>query len=168
MNYWEKRQLKQQINYLPFKIIFMNKIILFSVSLLLIPVGVSFGAFQSEIGDDVFVFVQSTVRNSDGILVLYLESTRFSYIGIPQLNSFLDFESSGGNDPIITIDDKHYQVIQRVQSQSFDSEELISTTLLSDSIDGKSIFLVQFPHDGFSVMPGDSMETMWTFVRPVS
>lgn len=167
MNYWEKRQLKQQINYLPFKIIFMNKIILFSVSLLLIPVGVSFGAFQSEIGDDVFVFVQSTVRNSDGTLVLYLESTRFSHIGVPQLNSFLDFESNG-NDPIVTINGKKFEVIQRALSESFESEKFVSATNLSDNIDGQSILLVQFPHDGYSVLPGDTRDTIWTFVRPVS
>ncbi len=146
----------------------MNRIVLFSFAIiLLIPIGSSF-AYQSNLGDDVFIFVQSTVRNSDGTLVAYLESTKFTDLNLPELKSFLDFEASRGNDPVITIDGEKYQVIRRVQSQSFDSDGLVASTILSDAVDGKNIVLARFAHDGYSTVPGDTLESMWTFVRPVS
>ncbi len=146
----------------------MNKFILFGFAFLLFPLSNTFGSTQTNIGDDIFVFVQSTVRNSDGTLVVYLESTKFSDLNLPALQSFLDYEATRGNDPIITIDGQQYQVIRRVQSQSLDSEGLVASTILSDTVDGKPVILARFAHDGYPTIPGDTLESMWTFVRPVS
>jgi len=128
----------------------------------------SFGAYQTELGDDIFIFVQSTVRNSDGVLVAYLESSKFTDLNKPELESFLDFETSSGSDPIITIDEQNYQVIRRVQYKSIGYDGLVASIMLSDGVDGKVTILARFAHDGFSVLSGDTMESMWTFVRPVS
>ena len=146
----------------------MNKIILFSFAFLLFPIGNSFGAYQTELGDDAFIFVQTTVRNSDGTLVVYLESSKFTNLNGLALESFLDFEASRGNDPIIAIDGQNYQIIRRMQSQSFDSEGLVASTILSDNVDGKLTVLARFAHDGYPVISGDTLESMWTFIRPVS
>ena len=113
------------------------------------------------------MFVQTTVRNSDGTIIVYLESTKFSDLNLPALQSFLDYEATRGNDPIITIDGEKYQVIRRVQSQSLDSEGLVASTILSDNVNGKSVILARFAHDGYPTIPGDTLESMWTFVRPV-
>jgi hypothetical protein len=150
-------------------IIFVNKSILFSFALLLlIPLSNSFGVSQTELDDGIFIFVQSTVRNSDGTLVVYLESVKFTDLNLPGLKSFLDFEASRGNDPIITIDGEKFQVIRRVQSQSFDSEGLVASTILSDIVGDKQTVLARFAHDGYPVESGDTLESMWTFVRTVS
>jgi len=146
----------------------MNKIILFSLVLLLIPASNSFGVTQTDLGNDVFIFVQSTIRNSDGTLIVYLESTKFTDLNLPALKSFLDFEAMRGNDPVIDIDGEKFQVIRRVQSQSFDSEGLVASTILSDAVDGKNIVLARFAHDGYPTIPGDTLESMWTFLRPVA
>ena len=146
----------------------MNKIILFSFAFLLFPMSNSFGAYQTELGDDLFIFVQSTIRNSDGTLVAYLESSKFTDLNKSGLKTFLDFEASRGADPIIILDGQNYQVIRRVQSHSFDSEGLVASTILSDNIDGKPTILARFAHDGYPVVSGDTLESMWTFVRPVS
>ena len=146
----------------------MNRIILFSFVLLLIPFSNSFGATQTELGDDVLIFVQSTIRNSDGILVAYLESSKFTDLNLSGMKTFLNFEASRGNDPVIILDGEKYQVIRRVQSQSFDSDGLVASTLLSDVIDGKPIVLARFTHDGYPVESGDTLESLWTFVRAVS
>lgn len=146
----------------------MNRIILFLFVFLLFPISNSFGAYQSELGDDVFIFVQSTVRNSDGTLVAYLESSKFTDLNMSGLESFLDFEASLGVDPIITIDGEKFQVIRRVQSQSFDSEGLVASTILSDNVDDKLTTLARFAHDGYTVISGDTLESVWTFVRAVS
>ena len=146
----------------------MNKLILFVFAFLLFPLNNIFGVTQTNLGDDIFVFVQTTIRNSDGTLIVYLESTKFSTLNAPALESFLDYEASRGNDPVITIDGLQYQIIRRVQSQSFDSEGLVASTILSDNIDGKPILLARFAHDGYLTISGDTMESKWTFVRPVS
>lgn len=146
----------------------MNKLVLLSFAILLIPIGTSFGATQTELGDDIFVFVQTTVRNSDGTLLVYLESTKFTDLNMSALESFLNFEASRGNDPVITIDGEKFQVIRRVQSQEFDSDGLVASTILSDVVDGKPTVLARFAHDGYTVESGDTLESMWTFVRPVA
>ncbi len=144
------------------------KIILFLFVFLLFPISDSFGVSQTELGDNVFIFVQSIVRNSDGTLVAYLESTKFTNLNLSGLKSFLDIEVSRGIGPVITIDGQNFQVIRRVQSQSFDSERLVASTVLYDKIDDNPTILARFAHDGYYVESGDTLESMWTFIRPVS
>ena len=127
----------------------------------------SFG-YQPEINEDLFIFVQTIVRNSDGQLVVYLESSKFTYVNNNALNLFLDFETSRGTDPIITIDEQNYQIIRRVQMQSINSDGLVPSTILSDNVNGEQIVLARFAHDGYPVTSGDTIESMWTFIRLVS
>ena len=125
-------------------------------------------AYEPSIERGLFIFVQTTVRNSDGQLVNYLESSKFTDLNLKLLGPFLDFEATRGNDPIVTINGGEYQVIRRVQSKTFPSEDLVASTILSDSIDGKLTMLARFAHDGYPVSAGDTLESMWTFIRPVS
>ena len=125
-------------------------------------------AYQTDLKDGLFIFVQTTIRNSDGQLVTYLESSKFTDLNLEKLGPFLDFEVSRGNDPIITIDGTEYQVIRRVQSKTFASEDLVASTILSDNQEGKLTMLARFAHDGYPVTQGDTLESMWTFIRPVS
>jgi len=125
-------------------------------------------AYQTDIEDGLFIFVQTTIRNSDGQLVTYLESSKFTDLNLEKLGPFLDFEASRGNDPIVTINEKEYQVIRRVQSKTFSSGDLVASTILSDTIDGKLTMLARFAHDGYPVSAGDTLESMWTFIRPAS
>ncbi len=144
----------------------MNKVLFFLFALLLLlPIGNSFGANIFE--SDIFVFVQTTVRNSDGTLIAYLESSKFTNLDIPALNSFLDFETSQGTDPIVTIDGKRFQIIQRVQTPT-SSFSLHASTILYDNIDGKPILLARFAHDGIPVVDTDTVESVWTFIRSVA
>ncbi|MDH3678052.1 MAG: hypothetical protein OEQ12_07110 [Nitrosopumilus sp.] len=125
-------------------------------------------AYQTDFEDGLFIFVQTTVRNSEGQLIAYLESSKFTDLNLELLESFLDFEASRGNDPIVTINEKEYQVIRRVQSKTFQTEDLVASTILSDSVDGKLTMLARFAHDGYPVYQGDTLDSMWTFIRPVS
>ena len=125
-------------------------------------------AYQADIEKGVFVFVQTTVRNSDGQLVTYLESSKFTDLNLELLGPFLDFETARSNDPTVTINEKEYQVIRRVQSKTFPSEDLVASTILSDTIDGKLAMIARFAHDGYPVSAGDTLESMWTFIRPAS
>jgi len=128
----------------------------------------STSAYTTEINDGLFIFVQTTIRNSDGQLIVYLESSKFTDLNLEAMDPFLDFEASRGNDPIVTIDGEEYQVIRRVQSKTFTSEDLVASTILSNVKDGKISQIARFAHDGYMVYPGDTLESMWTFVRIVS
>jgi hypothetical protein len=125
-------------------------------------------AYEPEINQGLFIFVQTTVRNPDGQLVTYLESSKFTDLNLELLGPFLDFEASRGNDPVVTIDEKEYQVIRRVQSKTFERDDLVASTILSNTVDGKLTMLARFAHDGYPVTSGDILESMWTFIRPVS
>jgi hypothetical protein len=125
-------------------------------------------AYQTDVEKGLFIFVQTTVRNSDGQLVTYLESSKFTDLNLELLGPFLDFEASRGNDPIVTINGEEYQVIRRVQSKTFTSDDLVASTILSDTVDGKLTMLARFAHDGYPVTSGDILESMWTFIRTAS
>jgi len=144
-------------------------IILASVFFLIVISATNYSqAYQTDIDKGLLIFVQSTIRNSDGQLVTYLESSKFTDLNLELLGPFLDFETGRANDPIVTINEKEYQVIRRVQSKTFTSEDLVASTILSDTIDGKLTMLARFAHDGYPVSQGDTLESMWTFIRPVS
>ena len=95
-------------------------------------------AYEPNIDQGLFIFVQTTVRNPDGQLVTYLESSKFTDLNLELLGPFLDFEASRGNDPIVTIAEKEYQVIRRVQSKTFERDDLVASTILSNTVDGKA------------------------------
>ncbi len=122
-------------------------------------------AYQGGIDDGLLIFVQTTVRNSEGQLVTYLESSKFTHLDLESLGPFLDFEASRGNDPIVTINEKEYQVIRRIQTKTFEGDDLIASTLLSDTVNGKTTIIARFAHDGYPVSSGDTLESIWTFVR---
>ena len=125
-------------------------------------------AFDTHIGDDVFIMVQTSLRDSDGHLVTYLESTKFTYLDKPALESFLDYEASRGNNPVITLDGQKYQIIRRAQEITLISDNVVASTILSDNVNGNLTLLARFAHDGYPAIPGDKIESIWTFVRPVS
>ncbi len=113
-------------------------------------------AYQTDIKDGIFIFVQTTVRNSEGQLITYLESSKFTDLNLELLGPFLDFETGRGNDPIVTINAEEYQVIRRVQSKTFTSDDLVASTILSDTVNGKLTMLARFAHDGYPVSSGDT------------
>jgi len=144
-------------------------IILASVFFLIVISATNYSqAYQTDIDKGLLIFVQTTIRNSDGQLVTYLESSKFTDLNLELFGPFLDFETARANDPTVTINEKEYQVIRRVQTKTFPSEDLVASTILSDTIDGKLTKLARFAHDGYPVSAGDTLESMWTFIRPVS
>ncbi len=140
--------------------------------LVLFAVAISFASFsyaqtQTSLEKGIFISVQSELRNSDDQLITFLESSKFTDLNLPSLYDFLDFEASLGNDPVVTIDGKNYQVIQRTRTITFDSDDVIGSTNLSDNLDGVEILLARFAHDGLPVVSGDTVKSTWTFVRLV-
>ena len=148
----------------------MKSLLILSCFLFLISISVvnQTQASEPDTKDGIFIFVQTTIRNPDGQLVTYLESSKFTNVNLDLLGPFLDYEATRGNDPIITLDGKEYQVIRRVQSKTFDRDDLVASTSLSDIVNGQLTMIARFAHDGYPVSEGDTLQSMWTFVRPVS
>jgi len=117
---------------------------------------------QEQISD-VYIFVQTFVRNSDGNLVYYFENDKFTHKNFKELHEFLDFEASRGNDPIYDVNGKKFQLIHRTKTTQIDSFQLVSSTLLSDSEQPRVDFLVRYAHDGYFLTPGDEVNQVWTF-----
>jgi len=78
---------------------------------------------------EVFIFVQTIVEDSNGILVTYLTSDKFTDINDDTINTLLDSEVSE-NDPIMTISGKKFQVINRKLSIDYDRDNVIASTML--------------------------------------
>ena len=116
---------------------------------------------------DVYISVQTFVRDSNGNLIHYFENDKFTHKYFTQLNEFLDLEAERGNAPIFDVNGKKFQLIQRSKTHQIDSHQLVASTLLSDprfNVD----FLVRYAHDGYFLNPGDEIFLVWTFLWVVN
>jgi len=116
---------------------------------------------------DVYIFVQTFVRNSDGILVHYFENDKFTDKNLAALDVFLDLEAARGNAPTYDIEGKNFQLIQRSKVLEIDSFQLVASTKLEDTENPISKSLVRYAHDGFFLTPGDEITQIWTFFREI-
>lgn len=111
------------------------------------------------------ILVQTTLRDSDGNLIAHLESNKFTDVNVSALNSFLDYQASFATDPVYEVGDKKFQLMKREMSVTIDKERVVASTLLIDARDERNTLLVRFAHDGFPVIPGDQVTSVWTFFR---
>jgi len=143
--------------------------ILFTLSLFLVissSINVDAQNSQEQISD-VYIFVQTFVRNSDGILVHYFENDKFTDKNLAALDVFLDSEASRGNAPEYDLEGKKFQMIQRSKVLEIDSFQLVASTKLEDSGNLISVSLVRYAHDGYFLTPGDEITQVWTFFREI-
>jgi len=115
---------------------------------------------------DTFVFVQTLLENSDGKVVTYLTSDKFTDLNKDALQKLLDKEVSE-KDPIIEINGEKFQVIKRKLTITYDKENVIASTILADSTEGVLTTVARFAHDGYPIVEGDKVHSIWTFLRPV-
>jgi len=115
---------------------------------------------------ETFVFVQTLLENSDGQVVTYLTSDKFTDLNTAALEKLLDKEVSE-NDPTIEINGEKFQVIKRKLSITYDKENVIASTILADSDEGALTTVARFAHDGYPIKSDDKVHSIWTFLRPV-
>jgi len=142
----------------------ISSIIFVSFTFFLLP---SFAQNSQEPIQDVYIFVQTFVRNSDGVLVHYFENDKFTDKNLAALDVFLDYEASRGNAPEYDFEGKKFQMIQRSKVLEIDSFQLVASTKLEDTENPISEFLVRYAHDGFFLTPGDELTQVWTFFREI-
>jgi len=147
------------VNYFPTLLIAV-----LSVTLL---ISSSFAQNSPESNQDVYIFVQTFVRNSDGVLVHYFENDKFTDKNLAALDVFLDLEASRGNAPEYDLEGKTFQLIQRSKVLEIDSYQLVASTKLEDSTNPISTNLARYAHDGFFLAPGDQTTQVWSFFREI-
>jgi len=148
----------------------MNYLILLFVGILTTIILISSNSYaqnESNSNRDVYIFVQTFVRDSDGQLVHYFENDKFTDKNLAALDVFLDSEASRGNAPEYDLEGKKFQLVQRSKVLEIDSFQLVASTKLEDTENPISEFLVRYAHDGFFLMPGDELTQVWTFFREI-
>ncbi len=126
----------------------------------------SFSPSDRLFGLYTFIFVQTLLENSDGQVVTYLTSDKFTDLNSDALEELLDTEVSE-NDPIININGQKFQVIKRKLTINYDIENVIASTILAHSVDGTLTTVARFAHDGYPIVSGDKVHSIWTFLRPL-
>ena len=132
-----------------------------------------FSAFSSEAfaqisqpGNDIFfIFVQVTVRNSDGDLVTYMESSKLYGVDKKIINDSLDYISSSGEIPIFELNDTKFQVFIIQTTTEFDSNTMYTNAYYDVTIDEQTYSAARFTFDSFLTSPGDEVTAVWTIAR---
>jgi len=153
----------------------MKKIILFAIIATAAVFSFSFMSYsyaQSESSKipipqyGVFIFVQTIVENSEGQIVTYLASDKFTDVNSKSLNILLDSEATE-KDPIVSIGDDKYQVIKRKQTIDYDKKNVIASTMVMHNQNDDLKLVARFAHDGYPIVDGDRVISVWTFLRPI-
>ncbi len=110
-----------------------------------------------------YIFVQIIHKDSDGNLLAYLQSDRITDANLDMINEMLDHESARGVDPIYQKNGNVFQVITRESTLHFDSPLMYASTSLIQDVDDEQVVVLRLPHDGFRVLPGDSIKVIWIF-----
>jgi hypothetical protein len=133
-----------------------------------------FSVFSTEVfaqpvpGDDIFfMFVQVTLRNSDGDLVTYMESDKLFDVDKKIIGDSLDYFSSSTEIPIFQLNDTKFQVFIIETTTEFDSSTMYANAYYDVTIDEQTYSAARFQFDGFLTSSGDEAMAVWTIARLV-
>jgi len=133
-----------------------------------------FSVFSTEVfaqpvpGDDIFfMFIQITLRNSDGELVTYMESDKLINIDRKIINDSLDHISSSVKIPIFELNDVKFQVFIIETITEFDSSTMYANAYYNVTIDEQTYSAAKFRFDSYLTSPGDESTVIWTIARAV-
>ena len=134
---------------------------------------IGFSVFSSEAfaqtpqpEDDIFfMFVQVTLRNSDGNLVTYMESNKFFDVNKKIMNDSLDHFSSSMEIPIFELDGAKFQVFLIEAITEFDSSTMFANAYYNVTVDDRTYSAARYQFDSFLTSPGDEITAIWTVAR---
>jgi hypothetical protein len=116
---------------------------------------------------DVVVLLQLVLRDKDGNLLGYIETTEKMQVRHAFLYWYL---MDKPNKHFVTIDNKPYEVIQWPGNEAPNTKEHYSMAmyvLLHNVPDFGRQNLVIMNHEAYQVDPGDKLEVYWTVLMPV-
>ena len=111
------------------------------------------------------MFVQVTVRNSDGDLITYMESSKLYDVDKKIINDSLDYISSSGEIPIFELNDTKFQVFIIQTTTEFDSYTMYTNAFYNVTIDEQTYSTARFTFDSYLTSPGDEATVYWTIAR---
>ena len=146
----------------------IKKIILFSLVgfiLFLIP-----ATIYAQIEEEVpfpFSYTQTTVRNSNGELIVYQENYSPRLENTETFHLFLDAEKNteDANVTYFNIDVDAYELIQFETTETFGDDQLRAWDALLGSRNLERVNLAIFFHEGYPVLEGDDITINWAFIR---
>jgi len=154
------------------------KIVLFSL-LFLILVGMTLYSYaQSVSNPDLIVpdkdsqlpviMLQLVLRDSNGILISYVEAEQITGMDGPALHRFLD-NLNLPNKEFFIKDDTKYEILQWEKAhEKYDETLIFSGSRLIDIYQNEYLQVLSIRHDSFTSHPGDTLRVFYTIIRPAS
>jgi hypothetical protein len=138
------------------------------MKLLLLPiVFLSLLVIPTASAETPYVFIQIIPKDLNGNMLGLFQLDKITRLNYSALDSLLDSEFSPNNDSIYQLDDKKIQVIIRENTDNYTSSQMVSHTSLMANTENGTEEAIRFAHDGYMVSPGDSVTTIWYFVRTI-
>ena len=120
----------------------------------------------SQPENDIFsIFLQITLRNSDGDLITYMESSKFSHVDNKIINDSLDYISSSTEIPIFQLNNIKFQVFIIEVVDEFDSNTMYARANYDVTIGEQTYSAARFTFDSYLTSPGDEVTAVWTIAR---
>jgi hypothetical protein len=114
--------------------------------------------------DNVELFMQIVLRNSDGTLVGYIEDTPQQIFHIDQV---VDWVESRANKSIIIKNGEKFEMLQFVDIISYSETKTFGGYFLKVPVNGKTVNGMYFSFDSFYILPGDTAQIFWTIFRSI-
>ena len=110
---------------------------------------------------DVILYTQFEYRDSNGKLFAYVEEDNPFIPNMVALNNFLDKAPEQ-----ITKNVGTFEVITIQGTIKYDRSTTSSKTTLGNIEEERRVIYAIADHDGYPVIPGDTLKTTWTAIRP--
>ena len=144
----------------------MMKIVM--MKLLLLPiVFLSLLVIPTASAETPYIFVQIIPKDHNGNVLGLFQLDKVTRLNHSALDDILDFEFSLNTDSVYQLDDKKIQVIIRENTDNYTSSKLITNTSIMANTENGIEEALRFSHDGYMVSPGESVTTIWYFVRTI-
>ena len=111
--------------------------------------------------NDIILHTQFEYRDSNGKLFAYVEESDPFIPDVDALNNFLD----KAPEQIIK-NVGSFEVITIQGTITYDRSTFSAKTTLGDIEEGRHVVYAIADHDGYPVIPGDTLKTTWTAIRP--
>ena len=110
---------------------------------------------------DVILHAQFEYRDSNGQLFAYFEEDDPFIPNMEALNNFLDSAPEQITRKVGT-----FEVMTIQGTIKYDTSTFSAKTTLGDIEEGRHVVYAVADHDGYPVIPGDTLKTTWTAIRP--
>ena len=114
------------------------------------------------------IMLQLVLRDSNGILVTYVEAEQIIGIAPAELDRFLDKLNLTKNEFFMK-DDTKYEILQwEKEIESYAETLIFSGSRLIDIHHNEYLLVLSIRHDSFTGHPGDTLRVFYTITRPAS